>query len=212
MRVSEIFYSIQGEGKTMGQPAVFLRLAGCNLRCSFCDSSYTWLEFQEMQVEEVLTQIKPHKHLVITGGEPLLQQTELEKLLMQYNGFVEIETNGTLMPIDYLAMRIDLWNISPKEKYFMITEKVDTYPIILEYKDLLKDYIVKFVYVDKESLGFVKSIQKEFKIPNSKIYLMPEGIEYRPEFYKEVVEICKTHNYNFSARLHIILYGNERGK
>ena len=111
MKVSEIFSSIQGEGLNAGKQAVFLRLALCNLACEWCDTKYTWdwknydyaSEVKEMSIEQVKADLlKPGvKHLVLTGGEPMLQQGELWPLLQSLKEtgfFIEIETNGTLLP------------------------------------------------------------------------------------------------------------------
>ncbi len=107
----EIFNSLQGEGVNAGRPAIFLRLALCNLKCSWCDTKYTWDWGSYDQSKEVmemsLADIEYHllgqycRYLVVTGGEPLIQRQELKDLLysLREKGFsVEIETNGTIMP------------------------------------------------------------------------------------------------------------------
>src|SRR3990167_4483643 len=102
MQVSEIFYTLQGEGTNIGKPAIFLRLAGCHLRCVWCDSKFTWnmKSGKKMSTEEVIKKLKkyPCKHLVITGGEPLIQQNALKELLQKLDKkyFVEMETSGSL--------------------------------------------------------------------------------------------------------------------
>ena len=97
MRVNEIFYSIQGEGRYTGTPAVFIRLAGCNLRCDFCDTEHQ--PYQDLTEEEIMRQIAdfPADHVVITGGEPMLQLTlSFINHLHSAGKFVQIETNGTI--------------------------------------------------------------------------------------------------------------------
>ena len=91
MKISEIFESIQGEGTNAGKPVVFLRTAECNLKCTWCDTKFTWdwkqfdysKEVKEMSIKEVINSISKFnvKHLVITGGEPLLQQEPLIDLV-----------------------------------------------------------------------------------------------------------------------------------
>ena len=86
MIVSEIFRSLQGEGKNQGRPCTFVRLAGCNLRCAWCDTSYAWNEGEEMSVGEVLDRVWLLRgaYICITGGEPLLQREDLLELLKKF--------------------------------------------------------------------------------------------------------------------------------
>ena len=144
--VSEYFYSLQGEGRTMGIPAIFLRLTGCNLMCGgkgvekdgqmrdgatwICDTIDVWMKgtsftFPELVQElnkttNFVQRLKTGVHLVITGGEPLLQEKRivqfLEYLEQEHNlvPIIEIETNATFLPSPALAKRVQYWNTSPK--------------------------------------------------------------------------------------------------
>ncbi len=101
MKVVEIFWSLQGEGKNQGKPCLFIRLAGCNLNCSWCDTEYARTGGREMSSDAILEQVwrKNPPYICITGGEPLLQAAELEPLLatLSRKGIViDIETNGTI--------------------------------------------------------------------------------------------------------------------
>ena len=128
MKISEIFESIQGEGNNAGKPAVFLRTAECNLKCVWCDTKYTWdwknydysKEVNEMSIKEVRQSLEQFRirHLVITGGEPLMQQDDLAELLtfLKPEFYVEVETNGTILPNNALSTLVDQWNVSPKTK------------------------------------------------------------------------------------------------
>ncbi len=117
----EIFCSVQGEGVNIGKPAVFLRLGLCNLACTWCDTKYTWdweeydpkEQIIEMPLEEVEREILGYncKYLVVTGGEPMIQQSRLMPLLENLKNkefFIEIETNGTIVPDQKLVNLIDL--------------------------------------------------------------------------------------------------------
>ncbi|MBM7614113.1 radical SAM protein [Alkaliphilus hydrothermalis] len=98
LKVNEIFLSIQGEGISTGLPTIFVRLAECNLRCSYCDTVYSYKEGQEMTIEEIMEKVNSfkYKRVCLTGGEPLLQR-EVNKLLEALEGFeVNIETNGSV--------------------------------------------------------------------------------------------------------------------
>jgi len=101
MKIAEIFRSLQGEGKNQGRPCLFIRLAGCNLHCRWCDTSYAQTGGIEMDPGTILEQALPHKtsYVCITGGEPLLQADDLEPLLVSLHRkgmAIDIETNGTV--------------------------------------------------------------------------------------------------------------------
>lgn len=112
MRINEIFYSLQGEGRYAGTPAVFVRFSGCNLKCPFCDTQHeTYSEMTEDEIVEVVVG-HPAKHVVFTGGEPSLQLTDsLVQKLKGHDRFVQVETNGT----KELPASVDWVTCSPKE-------------------------------------------------------------------------------------------------
>lgn len=209
MIVNEIFYSIQGEGPSVGKPAVFLRLGGCNLKCKWCDTKYAWQNDENYQItnKKIVQQIKkyPCAHLVITGGEPLLQQDALCGLLKELKGYTaEIETNGSI-PCKIIGL-VEQINCSPKLK------NSGNPPYSLKIPPS-KKVIYKFVMRNKNDLTEIKSFAKKYKIPKSKIWLMPEGTNKSDMLKKSkwVIEVCKKEGYNFSPRLHIMIWGNKRG-
>lgn len=211
--VNEIFYSVQGEGPNVGKPAVFVRLGGCNLACSWCDSKYTWHPKKEdnqiWTIEKVIREIKryPCKHLVITGGEPLLQQDKIKTLLKKLKGYsVEIETNGS-MPIK-ISRLIEQINCSPKLK------NSGNKPYPLRLKPTNKKVLYKFVVQKKSDMAEIRAYVKKYKLPTDRIYLMPEGITKSAieKRSKWLIDVCKKEGYNFTTRLHILLYGNQRKK
>lgn len=120
MRVNEIFYSLQGEGRWTGTPAIFIRLSGCNLKCDFCDTRH--LDYKEYTIDEILREIAryaPCRHIVITGGEPGMQLTEdFVERLRSHGYFVAIETNGTYM----LPFNVDWVTCSPKFEFCLHAE------------------------------------------------------------------------------------------
>lgn len=120
MKVNEIFYSVQGEGHFTGTPAVFVRLSGCNLRCSFCDTTHT--SFTEMSEAEIVASAStfPARHVVITGGEPTMQLNAiLTDLLHEAGFFIQLETNGSLPLAE--GCQVDWVTCSPKALPVVIT-------------------------------------------------------------------------------------------
>lgn len=208
MQISEIFYTIQGEGASIGQPAVFLRLSGCHLRCSWCDTKYTWPlnSGRKISAQEVAQEIKkyPSKHLVITGGEPLIQQSSIKELrsyLPDY--FIELETSGSLDC--HIEKEIDQFNCSPK------LSNSNNKTIRLRPLPENKTYY-KFVVSEPANISEIKRFIKTHKLPKNRVILMPEGIKKRELATKTkwLVEICKEENFRFSPRLHINIWGNKR--
>lgn len=114
MKINEIFYSIQGEGKFTGTPSIFIRFSGCNLKCKFCDTQHN--SFKELTEEEIIEEVNRYEasHVVITGGEPFLQLTEsLVDKLHRIGKFIQVETNGS---IDN-NLEVDWITCSPKFEY-----------------------------------------------------------------------------------------------
>ena len=176
MIVSEIFRSLQGEGKSQGRPCTFIRLTGCNLRCAWCDTSYAREGGEEMSVTEVLDRVwlQNGKQICITGGEPLLQHEAVLELLKKFSlhGYtVEIETNGTR---DFREM----------QPYATICMDVKC-PSSGERSDLrLLPFItprdcVKFVVADEDDLLYARAVMTRYDI-RGEIFVSPvEGSDYR---------------------------------
>lgn len=146
MRINEIFYSLQGEGRYTGTPAVFVRLSGCNEKCSFCDTQHT--SFVEMTEEEIVEKVCSFgaKHVVITGGEPTLQITASLCGKMHERGlFIQMETNGSLCLPE--KCEIDWVTCSPKSLPVVI-QKVDElkvlYPFVEGMESRLNELISRY--------------------------------------------------------------------
>jgi len=225
------FYSLQGEGPTMGEPAVFLRLHYCNLHCVWCDTPYTWdktmkeyfSEPVEWSVEETAKKVKKLwgcenpkkiKRLVITGGEPLLWMKQIEQLIILLPDWnVEIETNGTIMPSEFLLM-ICQFNCSPKLGNSKNDRKIRiNIPVLKEIAT--RQSAFKFVVQKPEELD---EIEKDFVIPANisvdKVILMPEGVSNKSlkEHSQAVAEYAKKKGYRIMGRLQINLWGKKRRK
>lgn len=138
MKVNEIFYSLQGEGRYTGTAAVFVRLSGCNLRCGFCDTRHE--SFTELAEEAIVDEVSryPARHVVITGGEPTLQLTHsLIDKLHEAGKFVQIETNGSIALDPELVQAIDWITCSPKELPVKIG-RVDELKVVYEGQDMAR--------------------------------------------------------------------------
>jgi 7-carboxy-7-deazaguanine synthase len=219
MKISEIFYSVQGEGTLVGVPSVFIRTSGCNLRCAWCDTPYTsWNpEGREMPVAEILEEVRryPAKHAVVTGGEPMIVE-EVVELTKALGIHVTIETAGTV----YKPVKCDLMSISPKlanstpeGKFAAQHERLRYQPEVL--KKLMSDYEyqLKFVIASPGDLTEIESILTATSASRDRVVLMPEGTDNETIRTRAtwITEICKRENFRYSPRLHIDLYGNRRG-
>jgi 7-carboxy-7-deazaguanine synthase len=230
MLISEIFYSIQGEGELTGVPSVFVRTSGCNLRCTWCDTPYaSWNpEGENRSVKEIIAGIETHpaaRHVVLTGGEPMIAKDirALAAGIRQTGRHITIETAATIAPE---AIACDLASLSPKlmnsapdavehaawrKKHEatrwqpeVVRQWIDAYP-----------YQFKFVVTRPEDVDELEYMLGALKreIPRHKVLLMPEGVtsaklRARAEW---LAELCKARGYRYAHRLHIELYGNRRG-
>jgi 7-carboxy-7-deazaguanine synthase len=226
VKISEIFYSIQGEGSLVGIPSVFVRTSGCNLRCTWCDTPYTsWNpEGEQHSVEAILDVVKtyPSNHIVLTGGEPMIAP-EVIPLTARFreSGFhVTIETAGTV----YAPVACDLMSISPKlrnstpheregGRWALQHDRLRYQPDILRRLMLQYRHQLKFVVAAPEDLDEITAIQEEVAAESANVILMPEGItrEKLQERSLWLVETCKQRGYRFSPRLHVDLWGDRRG-
>jgi 7-carboxy-7-deazaguanine synthase len=221
----EIFYSVQGEGVNTGKPAIFLRLALCNLACVWCDTRYTWdwkqynadEQIKEMSLEEVEREILRYscRYLVVTGGEPMLQQKQLVLLLERLNTkdfYVEIETNGTILPINGLADLVNHWSISPKLKNSGNLLSLREIPEAYGFFGMLSNSHFKYVIENKDDFTELQGIISKYNLDKEKIILMPEARNREMLLRKSrwLVELCKEQGYMFSTRLQILLWGNKR--
>ncbi|MEF8879857.1 MAG: radical SAM protein [Candidatus Thermoplasmatota archaeon] len=183
MEITEIFYSLQGEGKWTGQPNIFIRTSGCNLRCSYCDTKYAYQPGESKTIDEIIKKISkyPCKHVCVTGGEPLIQdQTSvLIDTLLKNKYKICVETNGT----KYV-------DIIPKNKDILISLDVKCpssnmhKKMRLENINLLqeKDQI-KFVVKDENDYNYAKNVIEKYS-PICEVFIQPV---WKTD-YKKVVE------------------------
>lgn len=238
LAISEVFYSIQGEGKTVGIPSVFVRLGGCNLMCGGmgtqfdgelhnqaewrCDSIEVWMKAQSKQLNEILPEdcieaIKNDAHIVLTGGEPMMQQKGLESFItyikenINDKPFFEVETNGTIMPSDFLLKEVNLWNCSPKLRNSGMDLEMTFKPEIIK---CLNKYntIFKFVLNAEKEWNEIKKHYLPI-VDKRKVYLMPAGEnqELLNENKLKIVNLAIENHLNFTTRLHIEIWNKKTG-
>jgi 7-carboxy-7-deazaguanine synthase len=230
MRIAEIFFSVQGEGKLTGVPSVFIRTSGCNLRCRWCDTPYaSWQpEGREMTVPEILAEanLHPTRYCVVTGGEPTVARGigDLLEALRQAGKHITIETAGTVLP-DGLAC--DLASLSPKlanstpsvaeagQAWHDRHEATRWQPEVVRAWVRGHEHQLKFVVSAEDDLIEIERMLAEGGIETApeNVLLMPEGREVGrlQALAPQVVEWCKARGWRYCARLHIDLFGNRRG-
>lgn len=230
MRISEIFYSIQGEGALTGVPSVFIRTSGCNLRCAWCDTPYaSWNpEGEEIDIEIIIERVLSFscRHVVLTGGEPMIAKGihDLAARLKAAGLHVTIETAGTVGPdgidCDLASLSPKLSNSIPSETkagkaWVERHENTRCKPDVIDAWIRSYDFQLKFVVSNPEDwteiLGLTRRLPKD--IPPHKILLMPEGTDPATIASRRdwLLELCKEHGYRFCHRLHIDIFGNTRG-
>ena len=214
LRVNEIFGSIDGEGVRTGELATFIRLAGCNLRCRYCDTTYALMMTQgnEMSINEILNQVKEigYKNITLTGGEPLLQPNSYKLIdrLIEEGFNVNIETSGSIDITPLLDK-----NVIITLDYKTISSGMNN-KMTNNYEKLREQDVLKIV-CNRDDLDSIKSILKS----NIKafIYLSPIYKEIEPYELVEYLKILNKEGYNtdkmrVQVQLHKIIWDpNERG-
>ena len=227
MQIAEIFYSVQGEGRLIGTPSVFIRTSGCNLRCAWCDTPYTsWKPVgRSWTIDQIVAEVAkyPSRFVVITGGEPLLAP-EIEKLtrgLRRGGAHITIETAATIFkPVacDLLSMSPKLANSTPWTKQkgrFAKMHETRRLDFTVMKKFLGRyDCQIKFVVDRPADFEELRGVLAKLKIvDSSRVLVMAQGTRPRQIQSKAqwIVELCKKYGYGYTPRLHIDLYGNRRG-
>src|SRR5580704_10910427 len=227
MKISEIFYSIQGEGILAGVPSVFVRTTGCNLRCTWCDTPYTsWNpEGRDYSIDEIVWDARGFgaRHVVVTGGEPMIADgiVELTHRLKVSGLHITIETAGTIhkdVACDLMSISPKLANSTPHQReggrWAAQHDRLRYQPDVLKKLMSSYEYQLKFVVTAPEDLDEIESILKETGADRSRVVLMPEGTNWDVVHQRSLwlVDLCKRERFRYSPRLHIDLWGNERGR
>ena len=228
MKISELFHSIQGEGKLSGVPSTFVRASGCNLRCTWCDTPYaSWHpDGGEMAVADIVARCGQHgsRHVVVTGGEPLIMPdvVELCGALQSAGHHVTVETAATV----YAAAPMDLASVSPKLSNSTPTTReggrfavahdrqrlnVETIQRLI---DGAPDFQLKFVLSTPADVAEVDDLLGRLHHwTPADVLLMPEGTDADALGARAgwIIDLCLSRGFRFCPRLHVAIFGNKRG-
>jgi 7-carboxy-7-deazaguanine synthase len=226
LRVAELFGpTFQGEGPSMGQRAVFVRLSGCNLTCGWCDTPYTWDwtrfdqadQVQVMTLESVLRWVLDQDSdlVVVTGGEPLIQQHRLLPLttaLTDAGRRVEIETNGTIAPTPALTTLVHQFNVSPKLPGSGVPVTLALREPALVVLAATGKAVFKFVLATPADTSALVALQRRLGLTD--VWVMPEGTTEDAVISgaRDLVEPALVHGWHLSLRLQVLLWGDHRGR
>lgn len=218
MEIMEIYKAPQGEGRNIGVPSIFIRLQGCPVHCGWCDIKQSWAmrtsESKTMTPQEVVARVdvlsnQEISHVVITGGEPMMQRKEVERLVLglQAGYHVEIETSGIYRP---LVDAHPQYNVSPKLP--SAQPKVAPSDILELY--LQEDAVFKFVVSNREDFEAARFLCDRYQIPYSRVILMPQGID-KATIIKGMSDLenqilQEWPQVKMTTRLHILMHDNER--
>jgi len=225
--ISEIFYSIQGEGSLSGVPSVFVRVSGCNLRCHWCDTPYALnvAQGKKQSIDNIVKQVLSYQcqHVVLTGGEPMMHPNikPLCDAFQSHELHITIETSGSL----FLPVTCSLMSISPKLSHstpnsgelLSYAKQHEKNRINVEVLNKLinhYDYQLKFVIDGNEDLEEINQLLNQLdQFSGNKVMLMPQGIDKESLSITSpiVAELCKLTGFRYAPRLHVDLWGNTQG-
>jgi 7-carboxy-7-deazaguanine synthase len=225
LKLSEVFESLQGEGVSAGVPTTFVRLAQCNLHCTWCDTKYTWdfaqfdydVEVHEHSAESVAARVNasPTRRLVLTGGEPLLQQRALAHFFAALDReiVVEVETNGTIAPSAETLARVNQWNVSPKLSNGGDPEQMRLrHAVLSALRDAPQSYL-KLVVQSEDDYAEADTLVQFLAWPAARVMFMPQAsdrVALRARS-ASVAQAAKARGFRFSSRLHLELWDGRRG-
>lgn len=241
--VNEVYPCLQGEGWSLGRPSILVRFQICNLRCTWCDTPYTHTfksdprdagdfskgqAFERLTVEDLSARVRSHapvRHLILTGGEPTLQNPLPLMHALGSSYSAEVETNGTRIlhrthatfsESDYSRFQ---WNVSPKganagEKW---NEEALHFwaSLAAQQENVFFKFVVRSTHSD-EDLGEVRRFVQTFLAPAkadpSRVFLMPEGTTQESQLGQtNLHDVCLAEGFRYTPRLHVMLFGPRRG-
>jgi organic radical activating enzyme len=236
----EIFFSLQGEGRELGRPSVFVRTSRCNLYCRWCDTPYTWNwrgsgfeheggERSEFDADAETVSLDPSAvaehvrrfpcfNVVLTGGEPLLQADACVELMQRLRAIdpryrFDVETNGTLVPPAAMQALVDLYMVSPKLASSGVKASLRLRPDALAHFAREPRALFKLVLDDADEVREILALLEPLGVARDRIYLMPQASSSEGLRAKgpALAATALAHGFRFSDRLHLHLYGKARG-
>ncbi|OUR71469.1 7-carboxy-7-deazaguanine synthase QueE [Methylophaga sp. 41_12_T18] len=209
-RITEIFYSLQGETRTIGLPTVFVRLTGCPLRCGYCDTAYAFTGGEKMEIADIVEQVSAYnpRYVTVTGGEPLAQKTcyELLTTLCDLNVEVSLETSGA----------IDISNVDPRVVCVMDIKTPasgeEAKNIYANIDKLKPDDQVKFVICDRSDYDWSCQKLAEYDLPNRcEVLFSPIHGELDPSALADWI-VADNLPVRMQVQLHKYLWNDEQGR
>jgi 7-carboxy-7-deazaguanine synthase len=210
LRITEIFYSLQGEANTVGIPTVFIRLTGCPLRCVYCDSAYAFTGGKKMSIADILTEVEQYncQYITVTGGEPLAQSASLELMrqLADKDYKVSLETSGAL----------DVSGVDPRVIKVMDIKTPDSGEVEKNRYNNLEHITaqdqIKFVISSDQDYRWSKNILNEYQLLNRcEILFSPVAEQQNPTELAEKI-LNDRLPVRFQIQLHKLLWGDAQGK
>lgn len=226
MKVNEIFYSLQGEGKLAGAASVFIRLAGCPLRCKWCDTKYAWDADAgtEMSADQIIQRVSQHPthYVVVTGGEPMVSADVglLVRALHKAGFHVTVETAGiefiSDLPADLMSISPKLSNSTPDNAELATAHEQKRFcPDVVSRLIVAYDYQLKFVVDTPGDLTEIAEyLGKLDNVNPYKIYLMPQAVAVDEYIEKSrwLADYCLQTGFAFTPRLQVLLWPGQKGK
>ena len=210
LRITEIFYSLQGETRTAGLPTVFIRLTGCPLRCQYCDTAYAFSGGKNLSCDNILKTISSYKtkYITVTGGEPLAQKEclELLSMLCDKNYFVSLETSGALPIKDVDSRVVKIVDIKTPASLESSKNNFDNMASILPQDQ------IKFVICNRADYEWSKKIMDQFNLTEKCEILFSPSYQQLP--YADLADwiVADQLPVRFQAQLHKMIWGDVVGK
>lgn len=237
--LNEIYPCLQGEGINLGKPSVLVRLQICNLRCSWCDTPYTHTfksdpvnslsgndeqKFRRLTIDNLLSEVSKFRkisHIIVSGGEPTLQNLSPIFDALSPSHTIEVESNGTQIPhkihrsFTIEHYNLSQWNISPKGKNAGQTinaEALAHWALMSQtHPKVYFKFVLRKNYASDDVLE-VKSLLSTFNIRNDRTILMAEGTSTESQISNQwLEELCIENGWILSPRLHVLTHGAQRG-